>query len=355
MIFVNPYSRVNNDIPNLSVAYAATVFDAEVVDFNTWQRPLGAVTEKKTGLLGISVRSMNAGASGEIAAAYRAAHPGAQVVSVGTGIDIQCCYPFMKWQKHLGFDAEFGDDYPYPDYRLFDSFPLFLENWQSGRWKYAVMTSLGCPFPCNYCMCARRKLKTRSVDNVIGELEKAKAEYGMKSVVILDDCFNAGRKRTLEFCEKAEHLKLNLECANGLRADLFDEEVAEALAAAGCIQVSFGVETIHEELLRNIEKGETFAQIEKAITIAKKHFRYVNGFFIIGLPGSSLELDRQSLAWARKAGINAHFSYFVPKMSELPENEVFYGWEAKPLSPAYPAAQQEAFYAETAGGRPENY
>ena len=137
-----------------------------------------------------------------------------------------------------------------------------------------------------------------------------------------------------------------------MRADLFDEEIAAALADAGCQQVSFGIESIHDDILKNIKKGETFAQIEKAITSATRYFKHVNGFFIIGLPGTTLEKDRLSLAWARNAGINAHFSYFVPTLSELPDNEVFYGAEAKPISNVYSKSDQKLFYLETSGMRP---
>lgn len=352
MIFVNPFSRVNTDIPNISLAYTATKFGAQVIDFNTLPRPKETILQHQADLLGISVRSMNTGEAEEIASMYLNEYPNTPIVSVGCGIDIQCCYPFHSWERHLSFPFDFSDKYPFPDYELFDSFDLFQKNWQSGKWKYALMTSLGCPFPCNYCMCRKRKWLPRSAQNSVAELEQAKDKWGISSFVIIDDCFNVNHKRCLDFATQVKNLNLTWECANGLRADLFSEELAQTLADSGCIQVSFGIESIHDDILKQINKGEDFAAIEKAVEIATRYFPHVNGFFIIGLPGSSLEKDRQSLEWAQMAGINAHFSYFVPSLCELPENEVFYGTEAKPLGDAYPKEEQQRFYQETAQMRP---
>ena len=352
MIFVNPFSRANFDIPNISLAYAATAFGARVVDFNTRPGQVDDLIKKKTDLLGISVRSLNVGEAKKIADVYKSNHPSTRIVSVGCGIDIQCCYPFRRWDDHLELEGEFSDSYPFPDYELFDSFPIFQKKWETNQWRYAVMTSLGCPFPCEYCMCRNRKWRARSPQNVYEELKRARERWRISSFLVLDDCFNANKKRAVRLSRLISDLGLAWECANGLRADLFDEELAEALAEGGCVQVSFGIESIDDDVLQTIKKAETFAQIEQAVKIATRYFRHVNGFFIIGLPGASYESDKRSLEWARSMGINAHFSYHVPQSLDLPDNEVFYGLGARPMSDAYPAAEQERLFLETANMRP---
>ncbi len=352
MIFVNPYSRVNVDFPDISLAYAATHFNVPVVDFNTNPRPYDALLSRKTDTLGISVRSLNAGEAARIANTYKSAYPNTKVVSVGSGIDIQCCYPYRKWDDHLEYTVEFSDEYPFPNYELFDTFPLFETNWKNGVWRYAIMTSLGCPFPCEHCMCRSRKFRPRSPENSVNELRAAVDRWKIKKFFILDDCFNANKKRAIRFCRLVKDLCLPWECANGLRADLFDDELAEALARAGCVQVSFGIESTDNDVLASINKAESFEQMEKAAIIARRYFENVNGFFIIGLPGSSYKSDRAGLDWARRIGINAHFSYYVPQGLNLPDDEVFYGDGARPLSDAYPAEDQVRLFNETSAMRP---
>jgi hypothetical protein len=126
--------------------------------------------------------------------------------------------------------------------------------------------------------------------------------------------------------------------------------MAAAMREGGCINVGFGVETTDGSILKAIKKGETIAQIERAVAIAKKYFRRVNGFFIIGLPGSSYEKDIESLRWALERGINAHFSYYVPPGRA---DDVFWGESARPLSEEYPAALQRRLYELTRGMRGE--
>jgi hypothetical protein len=353
MIFVNPYSRVNCDVPNLSLAYCATILGAaKIVDFNTAPRNYDILLEQPTDLLGISLRSLNIAEAERIAAAYRIAHPQTRIASVGCGIDIQCCYPFRSWSDHLSYNETFSDQYPFPNYELFDSFPTFHQNWRANKWRYVIMTSLGCPFPCMHCMCKNRPWLARSPQNCYEELKRAQTQWGIVSFLIIDDCFNVNIQRAIEFCRLIKPLGLHFECANGLRADLFTTELAQSLAEAGCIQASFGIESTDDVVLRNIHKKESFAQISAAVHIAKQHFKHVNGFFIIGLPGSSYESDRRSLAWANEIGINAHFSYYVPQGLELPDNEVFYGEGARPLSDSYAHEDQIRIYLETSSMRP---
>jgi len=135
----------------------------------------------------------------------------------------------------------------------------------------------------------------RSARNCYEELKSAKKKWSIKSFAVLDDCFNIDKKRVVEFCKLIKPLKLSWSCANGLRADRLDEDMAKAMAASGCEQASFGIESVALEVLETIRKGETIEEVERAVDIAKRYFKSVSGFFIIGLPKSSYERDLSSL------------------------------------------------------------
>lgn len=353
MIFVNPYTRVISSLPNFSLAYAATHFNTKVIDLNGKPFPRNRFLKEKTDILGISVESRTYQESLRIAREYKKRYPNTRIVSVNTGIDVQCCYPILKFKDSIEFKKPFSDDYPFPNYKLFDSFPLFLKNWQTGNWDYSILTSLGCPFQCIHCAARNRKWQTRSAENCYEELKQAKEKWKIKKFEIVDDVFNINKQRVLDFCQLVKKLNLNWACVNGLRADLFDEEMAMAMADSGCNLVGFGIESVRPEVLEKIKKGETIEQIEKAIAIAKKYFRIVNGFFIIGLPGSSYEKDLQSLRWGRKKKINAQFSYYIPLEKQVSTNAVFFGEKARPVSEEYSKKLQEKLYRITAYMRPE--
>jgi hypothetical protein len=299
------------------------------------------------------VQSRTFGESKRIVELYQSKYPQARIKSVSGFLDVQCCYPYLDFEDRISYDMPFSDEYPFPDYELFDSFPVFLGNWQKGIWSYPIVTSLGCPYQCIYCMNRKRAWKTRSVRNCYEELRQAREKWGIRSVAILDDCFNLSKERVLEFCEQIKPANLRWSCANGLRADRFDDDVAEATAASGYVHLNFGIESVIPEVLQVMQKGETIEQIERAIDVAREWFDSVGGFFIIGLPGSSYERDLASLKWAIRKRVRFHFSYYVPFDKGMQYDALFYGDGASPLSDEYPKELQKRIYDVASAWREE--
>jgi len=346
-LFVNPNARSNVNLPNISLAYAATYFNTKVIDLNTKPTPKNRFLDFQADVLGISVQSRTLTEAKKIEKQYKEKFPNSKIVSVNTGIDIQCCYPFLKFEENISFDKPFSDEYPFPNYELFDSFKIFLKNWQSGKWNYPIMTSLGCPFQCIYCAARNRKWFPRTAENCFEELKQAKEKWGIKTFEIVDDCFNLDKNRVIEFCELIKPLNLRWYCVNGLRADRFDEDMAKTMSESGCRYVGFGIESTDPEVLAAIKKGETVERIEQSIDIAKKYFKSVSGFFIIGLPKSTYEKDLESLRWALRKKINAHFSFYVPFDKAMQFDSLFYGSDAQPISDEYPKEFQTRIYKMT--------
>jgi radical SAM superfamily enzyme YgiQ (UPF0313 family) len=201
-------------------------------------------------------------------------------------------------------------------------------------------------------MARNRGWVPRSAKNSADELARAKEKWQIKSFKILDDCFNLKEDRVIEFCGLVKPLGLTWNCANGIRADRLTDASAKAMAESGCEQVGFGIESANPEILSGIKKGESIGQIEEGIKIAKKYFKEVNGFFIIGLPGSSYETDLATLQWAKRQGINAHFSYYIPLAKQMEYDALFYGEGAKPMGDAYDKNLQEKIYRMTEEMRP---
>ena len=88
------------------------------------------------------------------------------------------------------------------------------------------------------------------------------------------------KQRVIEFCNLVKKLNLKWYCVNGLRADLFDEEMAKAMSESGCEYVGFGAESRDPEVLKAIGKSETPEQVERAVDIAKKYFKSINAFVL---------------------------------------------------------------------------
>lgn len=203
------------------------------------------------------------------------------------------------------------DSLPLPDYSCFDSVGKKI-------FDYPVLTSRGCPYACIYCCVGKvsgMKMRYRSIENVILEIEQAKVRYGFAQFCILDDNFTFDVERAKDFCRLILKDKMNLtwSCPNGIRADRLDEELVSLMKSSGCRYVSIGIESLDEEVYSNIKKQETLEDIKKAIVFLNKYKIKVNGFLLIGLPKDTPLKTRESIKKSRQIGLDtAHWNMFVP-------------------------------------------
>ncbi len=341
-VLVVPDCRTNRDFPSVAAGILSAYWNVPVVDFNT------IPGDERRRLMGDYLRYgfvVPSRAYSEMRRLTSLISKDNVIMGTATGpIDVQCCYPFLKIDNIFQYNCIFSDDIPFPDYSKFDTFSCILANWRNATWFYPIMTSLGCPFGCIYCASRRRKQSFRSVRNCIEELNLAKEKWGIKKFVIIDDCFNANIERAKNFAIEVKSLDLEWMAGNGLRADCFDEELAELMKSSGCRWIAFGVESIDDGVLSLINKGESFAQIEKAVILAKKFFNFINVFLILGLPGSSYESDKRSIEWAKSHGLGIHVSFYLPFDKKLQVDWLFDLPEGRELPLAYDKELQLELY-----------
>ena len=88
-----------------------------------------------------------------------------------------------------------------------------------------IMSSRGCPFRCTYCFHMwNRRVRFRSAENVVDEIQLVKEKYGTQQFAFKDDTFTVNRKRLEELCDLLikRQLGVNWECTT--RVDVLDEE-----------------------------------------------------------------------------------------------------------------------------------
>lgn len=204
------------------------------------------------------------------------------------------------------------DSLPFPDrelvYRYKDSQKnLVLKNF---------ITTRGCPYRCSYCfndgffnlynIKGEKRVRSRSADNVIGEILDVKNKYGLKIVYFQDDIFSLN--------ENFEELMVKYSNEIGhpfhahIRPDLVNEETIKLLKAGGCLSVTMSLESANDNTRKLIRRGLTKDQIFNAARLLHKYdikFRLEN---MLGLPHedlndsfATLEMNikcRPALGWA---------------------------------------------------------
>ena len=196
---------------------------------------------------------------------------------------------------------------------------LNIENYhQSCHWYPYVdlFTGRGCAWgKCSFCLWPNSINKgagyrTRSIENVIEELQFVKEEMPyVKEVYIQDDVLP--RKRAVELSEAILKNNLRIRWSGYSRANL-DYETLKLMKKAGCRILEVGFESSNAEILNNIKKGTSKKGMEQFAKDAKKAGVFIIGAFITGLPGETLETIKESTEWAKRLPL-LRYTYTLPK------------------------------------------
>ncbi|UCC44075.1 MAG: radical SAM protein [Candidatus Zixiibacteriota bacterium] len=219
------------------------------------------------------------------------------------------------------------DTVPLPAYHLMPDFEKYLippgtirGTWQK-RGTVALMSSRGCPFSCIFCgshVMFGRKVRHRSVDNVIDEVRVLHEQWGVRSIWFADDTFTVNKKWVIEFCEKVQPFGLQWGCQ--VRADTINDEVAKALRAAGCSQADIGIESGSDLMLTNLKKSSSREKIIRCCEILKRHKIRRMATFVLGTPGESYDDIEQTKSLLRI--VKPEFSIFF-YLTPYPGTELY--------------------------------
>lgn len=184
------------------------------------------------------------------------------------------------------------DKLPFPARELFDvdKYELFLPI--KGRPQTTqIITSRGCPFNCAYCSAKEFRKRTvgwRSAENIVDEIDHITRKYPQfETIFIYDDHFTSNKKRAISVCNEILRRGIRIKWACYGRADSIDEELAEKLKKAGCIMVSFGIESGSNKVLKLMQKGITSEKAGSALKVLKKYGIWTRCSIFFGYPGEN--------------------------------------------------------------------
>lgn len=181
-------------------------------------------------------------------------------------------------------------DYPWPARHLVDIGSYHYE--VDGEKALSMISQLGCPFECGFCggrfSPMLRRIRTRPAENVIAEMMHLHKTYGVKGMMFLDDELNVN-KAVVDLMRKIKATGVEWRLRGFVKAELFTDEQAEAMYAAGFRWLLCGFESAHPRILKNINKKASLEDNTRMLRIAKKHGLKVKALMSIGHPGESEE------------------------------------------------------------------
>ncbi len=179
-----------------------------------------------------------------------------------------------------------------------------------------MITTRGCPMQCSFCSSAAmhgKKIRERSVENIVDEIEYLKTNYDIDTIAFMDDTFTLKKRKVMAICD--EILKRNIEIMWGCtsRVDTLDEKLLKKMKEAGCITIFIGVESADQQQLDNMCKNTTIAKIENAFKIAHKLKIKTIASVALGMPGDTKEIMNKTVKFVHKLKPNyAIYSLATP-------------------------------------------
>lgn len=179
-----------------------------------------------------------------------------------------------------------------------------------------MITTRGCPMQCSFCSSAAmhgKKIRERSVENIVDEIEYLKTNYDIDTIAFMDDTFTLKKRKVMAICD--EILKRNIEIMWGCtsRVDTLDEKLLKKMKEAGCITIFIGVESADQQQLDNMCKNTTIAKIENAFKIAHKLKIRTIASVALGMPGDTKEIMNKTVKFVHKLKPNyAIYSLATP-------------------------------------------
>ncbi|MCD4692726.1 MAG: B12-binding domain-containing radical SAM protein [Calditrichales bacterium] len=211
---------------------------------------------------------------------------------------------------------------PFPDWDLIDmDFYLHIKgrgrklNDALVKKTATVITTRGCPYHCTFCSAHTthgRKVRRRSIENILDEFKLLHQKYGVNLFIPEDDAFAINMNRLIKLFEALNTLRIpdiEIQFPNGLSVNSLNIKLVDVLTDAGMEIASLAIESgsvfTQKEIIKknvNLEKAKQLVDYLKSKNVI------VRCFFILGFPGETPELVQDTIDYAKE--IQADWSVF---------------------------------------------
>ncbi len=213
------------------------------------------------------------------------------------------------------------DEIPYPAWDMINLESYFVEGrvrrltnpLQSRLRGISLFSTRGCPYRCTYCHNVfGKKLRKRSVENVLGEIRWLVEDFRVQEIEFIDDVFNLDRERAKAICEGIIQAEWDLRLAfpNGLRADQMDEELVDKMHRAGTYRINYAVESGTPRIQKMIRKNLNLERAREIIDYTASKGISTGGFFMLGFRDETEEEAWNTITYALATKLHTA-SFFI--------------------------------------------
>ncbi len=185
--------------------------------------------------------------------------------------------------------------------------PLYDSRWYDPSGRTAtpggIVTSRGCPAKCTFCAnyVTGRRFRHRSAASVVAELNRSHDLTGASFFPFWDDALTAHPPRLFELCRAFQAgIRFPIMWSAITRAGSVTPHLLDAMKAAGCVAVNFGVESGDDGILRAIRKGVSTGHVMRALEWAKDRGFLTACNFMLGFPQDTVRTLENTRAFMER-------------------------------------------------------
>jgi anaerobic magnesium-protoporphyrin IX monomethyl ester cyclase len=147
----------------------------------------------------------------------------------------------------------------------------------------------GCPGRCTFCGSPAfwgRRVRSHSADYFVDQLALLAAR-GIRFFYVSDDTFTLNRVLVIDVCRKIIERGLQITWQAISKVSAVNAEMLYWMRKAGCVQISYGVESGSERIRRLFCKDIDSDQVVRAFALTVAHGILARAYFIYGAPGET--------------------------------------------------------------------
>jgi anaerobic magnesium-protoporphyrin IX monomethyl ester cyclase len=174
-----------------------------------------------------------------------------------------------------------------------------------------LISGRGCPMQCSFCASAAlhgNKLRMRSAQNVVDEMEHLINDHDAGMIAFMDDTFTLKPSRVAEICDEIIKRDLDTYWGCTARADTLSDELLQKLSDSGCITLFLGVESADQQQLDRVNKQITIDKIRQAFKLSRENDIRTIASVVLGMPGDTKDSIERTIKFVRE--LNPSYALF---------------------------------------------
>lgn len=182
-----------------------------------------------------------------------------------------------------------------------------------------VNTARGCIGNCTFCYQNFRgyKYRYRSVESIINEIREMINKYDLNYILFGDELTLFSKKRAEELADAIIESELHFYFCITCRADCFtkdsDVEILKKLRRAGCVQISYSLESSNPDILKAMNKHITLEQFARTTRLCYEAGITPGTSLVIGYPQETVQTIADTFKCCEDNRIYPSSGYLLPQ------------------------------------------